>query len=66
MSYGVSPIGGIINFSPFVPYEFTYPIIFLFNFSRFCYIDYNFFTRKSFNEHGLCSSLIPGRLLPAF
>lgn len=39
MSYGVSPTCGIINFSSFVPYEFTYPIIFLFNFSQFCYID---------------------------
>lgn len=39
MSYGVSPICSIINFLSFVPYEFTYPIIFLFNFSWFCYID---------------------------
>lgn len=38
MTYRVSRICGVINLS-FVPYEFTYPIIFLCNFSWLCYID---------------------------
>lgn len=39
MSYDASPICSIINFLAFVAYEFTYPIILLFNFSWFCYSD---------------------------